>query len=439
MLSPKKLKQSLDSCIANMAIERSRFIKNPAKDFTRNSKCNLETTVRIILGFENQCLSSELKNYFSSFDLSKLPYKSTFVQQRNKFTDDAFENLFYDFNAQHPFKKTKYGLHLLACDGTDVNIPTLFSDNEYFVENCSKNGQGFYQMHCNALQDLCEQRFTDVILQPRSKFNEGGALCEMVDRADYPEYSALYISDRGYFSWNLAAHIINAHQYFLIRGKGIHKSNSAFKNMNLPKDTTFDIWKNIRLTRSGRKKYKEDPAYRLLHPKNRFDFIDRKDHDSVYEFNLRTVSVLLPNGTYEYLLTNLPDSKFKPKMLAELYRLRWGEETAFRQLKYNCALCWFHSVKRNFIIQEVFAKLLMFNYTALLMRTVKMKKDASFKHKHKLSFSNAAKVARLQLKMNLLNKMIKTLLLMDTHPIRDNRIAPRNVKCRRLVPLNNRA
>lgn len=439
MLSPNKLKQSLDSCIANMSIDRSRFIKNPTKDFTRNSKCNLETTVRIILSFENQCLSSELKNYFSAFSLSKLPYKSTFVQQRKKFSDDAFKNLFNDFNVQHPFKKTKFGLHLLACDGTDVNIPTLFSDKVNFVEKNIKNGEGFYQIHCNALYDLCEQRFVDVVLQPRPKFNEGKALCDMVEHPHFAEQSALYICDRGYFSWNVAAHVIHAKQYFLIRAKGIHASNSTFKNLDLPFESDFDVWRTVKLVRGKRKKYKNDPQYRFLNKKSAFDFIDPNDRESEYELNFRIVSILLPNGNYEYLLTNLPDNKFNPQMLGELYKFRWGEETSFRSLKYNCALCWFHSIKRNYIIQEIYAKLLMFNYTSLLIRTVNMKKNPSFKHEHKISFSNAAKVARLQLRMKILNKIIKTLLLMDSPPIRDNRKAPRHVRCQRVVPLNNRA
>lgn len=439
MLTPSTIKKSLESCISNMAIERERFIKNPSKDFTRNTKCNLDNTVRIILGFEDQCLGSELKTYFSSKKLYKLPYKSTFVQQRNKLKDEAFENLFFDFNAKHPFKRKKYGLHILACDGTDINLPTLFSDKKYFVEKNIKNGEGFYQMHCNALQDLCEQRFKDVVLQPRAEFNEGQALCTMVDRAEYEPYSALYIADRGYFSWNLAAHIINASQYFLIRARGLCSSRSAFKGMNIPEHGEFDVWQNIKIIRSGKKNYKDNPGeYKCITNKRVFDFIDMDDHTSTFEISFRVVSVLLSNGTYEYLLTNLPEKIFPPAKLKYLYSLRWNEETAFRHLKFNCGLYWFHSVKRNFIIQEVYAKLLMYNYTSLLAQTVKVTNKSSNKHKHKLSFSNAIKIARLFLKMPITNKLIKTLLLMDSPPIRNNRSAPRNVRCRRAIPLNNR-
>lgn len=440
MLTPKKLKESLNSCISNMANERERFIKNPDKDFTRNSKCNLDTTVRIILGFEDQCLGSELKNHFSAKQiLEKLPYKSTFVQQRNKLKDDAFLNLFSDFNEKHPFQLTKFGLHLLACDGTDLNLPTLFSDKIYFMEKNIKNGEGFYQMHCNALQDLCEQRFKDVVLQPRAEFNEGRALCTMVDNAKYDDYSALYIADRGYFSWNLAAHIINAKQYFLIRARGLRTSVSAFKGMSIPEDGEFDVLKTIKIIRSTSKKFTSKPdEYRCIHSKRTFDYIEPDDKSSTFTLRFRIVSILLPNGTFEYLLTNLPDDKFSPFRLGQLYRLRWGEETAFRHLKFNCGLYWFHSVKRNFIIQEVYAKLLMYNYTSLLMKTVKMIQKSSFKHEHKLSFSNAAKIARMHLTLSITNNLIKTLLLMEAQPVRDNRNAPRNVKARRVIPLNNR-
>ena len=63
------IKNSLTDCIKNMSVEKERFVRNPLKDFIRNSKCNIETTTRIILGFEDQCLNSELKNYYRMNDI----------------------------------------------------------------------------------------------------------------------------------------------------------------------------------------------------------------------------------------------------------------------------------------------------------------------------------------------------------------------------------
>lgn len=309
------IKKSLTDCIKNMSVEKERFVRNPLKDFIRNSKCNIETTTHIILGFEDQCLNSELKNYYRN-NLSNLTYKSTFVQQRDKFSDDAFLNLFSDFNNKLPFKQTKYGLHLLAVDGSDLNLPTLFSDKEYFVENHFKNGKGFYQLHLNALYDILEDRFVDIVTQPRPEFNEGLAMNLMVDRADYSPNSVLYIGDRNYFALNVLAHITNANQYYLIRCKNIESNGSALHNMNFPDSKEFDVRKNIKIIRSSKKCYKSLPdEYKCISSDRVFDFIEPHDSNSTFTLDFRVVSIILPNGSCESLVTNLPEKKFPPEVL----------------------------------------------------------------------------------------------------------------------------
>ena len=432
------IKNSLTDCIKNMSVEKERFVRNPLKDFIRNSKCNIETTTRIILGFEDQCLNSELKNYYRN-NLSNLPYKSTFVQQRDKFSDDAFLNLFSDFNFKHPFKQTKYGLHLLAVDGSDLNLPTLFTDNEYFVENHTKNDKGFYQLHLNALYDILEDRFVDVVTQPRPEFNEGLAINLMVDRAGYSPNSALYIGDRNYFALNVLAHITNANQYYLIRCKNIESKNSSLHNMNFPDSKEFDVHKNIKIIRSSKKCYKSLPdEYKCISNDRAFDFIEPHDNKSTFRLNFRVVSIVLPNGSCEYLVTNLPEKKFPPEVLKILYKERWKEESAFHKLKYKCGLNWFHSIKRKFIIQEIYAKLIMYNFSSLLAQAVDLKKVPSLKHHHTIAFANVAKLARMFLNTNIAAKLIKTLILMESPPVRTNRIAPRNVRSQRVNPLNTR-
>lgn len=49
--------------------------------------------------------------------------------------------------------------------------------------------------------------------------------------------------------------------------------------------------------------------------------------------------------------------------LKELYNQRWGIETGFREVKHILGLSAFHSKQENSILQEVFARLLMYNYS----------------------------------------------------------------------------
>mgnify|MGYP000615202485 FL=1 len=46
--------------------------------------------------------------------------------------------------------------------------------------------------------------------------------------------------------------------------------------------------------------------------------------------------------------------------------MRWGIETSFRELKYAIGLCCFHSKKVEYIMQEIYARLILYNYCELI-------------------------------------------------------------------------
>ena len=96
---------------------------------------------------------------------------------------------------------------------------------------------------------------------------------------------------------------------------------------------------------------KEDPQrYRFLSKDSSFDLCDLHDR-LFYDLTFRVVCVRLSDGSHEYLVTNLPECEFPPAALRELYHLRWGIETSFRQLKYTVGLNAFHTKKAEFIRQ----------------------------------------------------------------------------------------
>ena len=49
--------------------------------------------------------------------------------------------------------------------------------------------------------------------------------------------------------------------------------------------------------------------------------------------------------------------------IKELYHKRWGIETSFRELKYAIGLSALHSKKRESIKQEIYARLLLYNFS----------------------------------------------------------------------------
>ena len=80
----------------------------------------------------------------------------------------------------------------------------------------------------------------------------------------------------------------------------------------------------------------------------------------------------------------------------------------------------------------------MYNFSSLLAKAVDLKKVQSLKHHHTISFANVSKLARMFLNTNIAAKLIKTLILMESPPVRTDRIAPRNVRSQRVNPLNTR-
>ena len=72
------------------------------------------------------------------------------------------------------------------------------------------------------------------------------------------------------------------------------------------------------------------------------------------------------------LLTNLPSDKFPPHKLKEIYSMRWGIETSFRDLKYIVGMLKFHSKKSCFVTQEIYAALIMHNMTVVVSQCVEI-------------------------------------------------------------------
>ena len=432
--TPTHIRNRFYNILTEMEQNRSLYVKNPDKDFTRNSTFTFQQTMLFITQMQSYSTNRELNTYFSP--LNKNITQSAFCQAKAKLNSQAFPGLLHSLNQKFPFRKTKYGLHLFAIDGSDLNIPADKRDSSTLIPYNSKNG-GYHQMHVNALFDLLEKRFADAVIQPRKEMREADAACALVDANDTPG-NCLFIFDRGYESMNLMAHVCERGGFFLIRAKDVHSQVSPFRLLPLPDREKFDSSVRFVCTRN-RKLKKEDPvSYKYLQKKQRFDFIPLDDESATYELSFRLVKVTLDNGTIEYLITNLPQKKFPPCVLKELYNLRWGIEVSFLFTKYNVAMNSLHSIKREYIIQEIFAKLILFNFVSLIVACVDVPQSDK-KYTYKISFSDAVYKCRsflLKLKdcEDITNQLLKNLT-----PIRPDRSFDRNMQSQRLRTLQHRS
>ncbi len=431
-------------CLTPAAVKRKTrdliFSLDPGKaakkaaDFSRNRCCPLPDTILFLLSLAGHSLNTEICDFFL-LQGRKPPSASALSQQRDKLRESALPDLFDSFNTLFSFKKTFHGLHLLAADGSDVNIPALKGDTSTFV--LDKTAQkGHHQMHLDALYDLLEKRYVDARISPRAKLNENKALCEMVDQYAL-NGPCLFIADRGYPTFNTLAHIQNAGQFFLIRAKTPFSKSSPLKGIGFPEKDEFEIDHHYILRRRRVKKTEDRSIYKNLRNDRPFDYIDIKDRTTEYRIDFRIIKVRIKEDLYEYLLTNLPQKAFPVRILKELYRMRWEIETSFRRLKYNIGLNFFHSKKRSFIKQEIFARLIMHNFVSLIIGCIQVpKKDR--KYTYAVSFSDAVAHCKRFLFMKISSVILKNLLLKHLTPIRPGRSVPRKVRSQRVQALNNR-
>nr|WP_283214804.1 transposase [Paenibacillus sp. HWE-109] len=92
-------------------------------------------------------------------------------------------------------------------------------------------------------------------------------------------------------------------------------------------------------------------------------------------------------------MTNLSAADFPPDKLESIYNMRWGIETSFRALKYTVGLTSFHAKKQEFIIQEIFARMIMYNFAEMMTSHVVIS-QMDKRHHYQVDFTVAVHVCR---------------------------------------------
>ena len=173
------LKHSLDTYIAETDQLHSLFCKNPQSDFTRDRKITFQHYLKFMIQLQSKSLPNEVMDYFGHRVDS--PAKSALVQQKCKVLPEAWDYLFHLFinGCRLLHDNTYREYRLLACDGSDANITRNPSDENTFIhEGCSS----YNAIHINALYDITNHTYCDVLVPGKKKLHERKALNTMVDR-----------------------------------------------------------------------------------------------------------------------------------------------------------------------------------------------------------------------------------------------------------------
>ena len=247
----------------------------------------------------------------------------------------------------------------------------------------------------------------------------------MVNRFVLPDdcKNAIFLADRGFASLNVVAHLLFSGYFFLIRlsdGK-----IPGFINECTDDNREYNKHVEVILTRN-RKRKNLNPTkadnYRILKPTATFDYLP-KDSDAEVTLKYRVVKFLLDNGTYETVITNLPDS-YSFNELKKLYRLRWGEETAFRRLKHTLGGTCFISKSIKLVTQEIWARMILFNFCMEIASHIKVRRKDR-KYKYQINYDDAIKYCHFFIR-NITNASeTESLIRSSILPIRPDRVFPR--------------
>lgn len=403
---PSEVKQKLNSIIKEMSDHHWLFTRNPNRDFSRQhlGKLSFYDTMRLIIGMGKGSTADEVNDFFD-MDCDKIPSLSAFNQRRSQITLSAFQYLFSEFSSSFRDTTHRFKDHcILAFDGCHV----VYSTNETYLEDYNKprliDYRGYNHMHLNGFVDVISKAFLDIQIQPGQQPDERKAMNDMLEHFS-PDDPTQYIitADRGYESYDLIFQCLLKKLNFVFRVKSPHSSRSLLSSYisDLPEeqeeyDVTVKRFFSDKLTNL----MKQQPdVYHYMNPyKNIPHFYKLLNDQHLVYLQFRALKIKTAPNTYEYIITNLPHS-FDWNDIKEIYHWRWGIEVAFRFLKHSNGLLHFHCKKPEFLKQEIYANLILYNFGIFVANEAarvnrQKSKNPNNKYAYEVDVSNALKQSR---------------------------------------------
>lgn len=266
--------------------------------------------------------------------------------------------------------------------------------------------------------------------------NENNAFYKIVDR--YKGNKAIFIADRGYESYNGFEHVNKTGNKYLIRVRDIDSRHSITQSFGPFPDEEFDldVFRMLTLKQTNMTKVCKQ-LYKFVRSNARFDFMSKED--PWYEFNCRVVRFKITDDTYECIITNLDREEFPIDGIKDLYHKRWGIKTSFRVLKYAIGLNALHSKKRKLIQQEIYARVILYNFYQRIVQKIKIPKKDKTKYNYQINFTRSFHIIRFCLrKKGGKIPPVDNLTAKEILPIRPSRSNTRNIKMKSVVFFNYR-
>ena len=198
------------------------------------------------------------------------------------------------------------------------------------------------------------------------------------------------MGDRGYATMNLIEHINrtpNLDYLFRAQNKWILEVQ-ALPMADLDTDISFEL--RTTQTKVDKELYKTGQA-KFVAGKSKFGKPKKNvewDFESPHNMTIRIVRFKINNTgddatDYETIATSLNREQFPPEEIKRLYHMRWGIETSFRELKYSIGISHLHTRRDTAAMQEVYARLIMYNFSQCITMHVVINQKAVRKKRRK--------------------------------------------------------
>lgn len=355
--------------------------------FSRKRKLSFSNTVHFICSALRKSISSEIDNFIEEHTYLNFPNitKQAFSKARQNISPEAFNELCRLFVEKfYSLKKnlnTWNGFNILAIDGTSLQVPDTEECGEYFGLSSNQNKTRTAVATASALYDVLNDIIVDARItkyKTSERYIAKQHIEVLVNRI--PSKNNIVIFDRGYPSYDMFDHLNDKGLLFLMRVS-----------------TSFKLVQSI------------------------------DSDDSILEYKLkgeikkvRVLRIKLSEDVTEVLVTNIYDEKITTIEFKELYFLRWGVESKYKELKSSIKIEEFSGTKPIAIEQDFYTSI----YLSMISGLIKKDADASIANANKDKSLNSTyqsnrnfilgqvfkRIIKLLVKSRLRNKILESIL-----------------------------
>ena len=349
--------------------------KRKASDFVRVRVFTIKNLVVFIMTLQ-RAIQREADDFIAQIrepgsSLSRVS-KAAFSKARKKLKHTVFIEITHRvlevFYKQAPFRRYWKGFRLLASDGRTAEVPNSEEiQKAWGVFKYREDGKAICMARLSQLYDPLNHTTLDACIDSINT-SEQELLWRHLEEVK-PGADDLLIFDRLYASFLLIFYLNKLGTQYCFRMKE-------------------QWWKVVEtFYKSGL----DNSHITLTLPK--------KDLEKAKELGITTTSVTcrlvrvkLDNGTTEILLSSLLDEQlYTIEDHKELYGLRWGVETQYRNMKHKVCIENFSGKSLLSVYQDFHAKVCMLNLTAVLVHPVDevLKDEPKETYTHQVNFTEA--------------------------------------------------